>query len=271
MPAMISGSEKGFSDFSTLSILLAIFIAVTGLISFRYSRGLDKSYTPSIDAAPSLLTILSQIVKNKVFVIFFIAYFVAYAGVAINSTLALYYYEYKLGLNNKQVAAILLVFIVFWLASAFIWLRLSQKIGKKKSAFSGVFFLGLLTSVSYPFFPPESLVFPMIMSVIGGFLVGSIFLFDSLLADLADEDSQRSGVEKEGAYFGFAKFAMKSSRSIAVGISGILLGVIHFSPNTEQSVSTKFQLGLLFGPVVGFFFILSALVFLFMPWQEKKA
>ena len=61
---------------------------------------------------------------------------------------------------------------------------------------------------------------------------------------------------------------MKASRSLAVAITGVLLGLIHFVPNIAQSIETNFMLGIFFGPLVGSFFVLSAIIFAFLPQKD---
>ncbi|MCB1160961.1 MAG: MFS transporter, partial [Leptospiraceae bacterium] len=268
LPLLLSQEKQGLSDFYSLSFILAITIITSGLFSFFSSKGFDTN-THKNPSNQLISLLLKQVIANRAFLLFILAYFIAYIGVAINSSLALYYYQYKLGLRNQEIGLILIIFILSWLLASLLWLSLSNRFHKQKLAFLGIFLLGVLTSISYPFFPEKQLFYPLFMAVIGGFLVGSIFLFDSILADLEEADRLKTGTEKDGIYFSLAKFSMKASRSFAVALSGFLLSLIHFLPKQAQNPETNFQLGLLFGPFVGFFFILSSILFLKIPLKKN--
>ncbi|MFM1919929.1 MAG: hypothetical protein RLZZ303_1563, partial [Candidatus Hydrogenedentota bacterium] len=105
----------------------------------------------------------------------------------------------------------------------------------------------------------------------GGFLVSSIILFDSLVADIADYDELRSGQHREGLYFGCWTLATKIARAIGLATTGQMLSMIGYQAGaTEQPPEVAWRLSMLFGPVVGGFFIVASLVFLFMPLTDEK-
>ena len=80
-----------------------------------------------------------------------------------------------------------------------------------------------------------------------------------------------TGEEKEGLYFGFWKMGTKLAQAFGLGVSGILLDAIGIvQGSTIQSVEVGFRLAIVFGPVVGIFFIIGAIVFLWMPLNSDK-
>jgi Na+/melibiose symporter-like transporter len=278
-PASGNGDQPGVRDpelatqaYMYAAMIVSALILVTGWISFFATRGRDIPAEPRAPlrgrAILHEITKLFKVLKNKVFVVLLAAYFIAYVGVSINSTLALYYYEYRLKLDSDDVGLILVVFIIVWSISLAFWTWLSKKVGKKYPGFAGVFLLGLATCVTYPFFPPNELFYPLMMSVAGGFLVGSIVLQDSLVADIVDYDELKTGEHREGLYFGFWKMAIKASRGVSMAFTGTLLAFIGFQPNVAQSPEVSDRIAFLFGPGVGAFFILGALIFLFLPYTR---
>jgi GPH family glycoside/pentoside/hexuronide:cation symporter len=138
-------------------------------------------------------------------------------------------------------------------------------VGKKMPAFWASLSLGILTSVVYPLAPAGRMLLPLVIAVIGGFLVGSIVLLESLVADTVDYDELKIGRKREGIYFGFWKMSTKIARACAIALAGNLLHVIGYVPNAEQLPEVSRKLALIFGPGVGVFIIAGALIFLFMP------
>ncbi|MEC8283503.1 MAG: MFS transporter, partial [SAR324 cluster bacterium] len=204
---------------------------------------------------------LMQVWRNPTFRPLLLAYIVATFGVAINGALALYYYRYRLLLEEQAVQLILVVFMVVLTLSLVGWVLLSRKLGKLRPLLLGVSLLGFFSCVTYPFFPPGNLWIPLLVGgVLLGSCVGSVVLLDSLLTDVIDYDQVRNGVQRSGVYFGVWRLGAKTARALAVAGAGLLLEVIGFVPNTVQSAEVSEALAWLFGPGVGVFLALAALL-----------
>ena len=213
---------------------------------------------------------LIQVWRNPTFRPLLLAYIVATFGVAINGALALYYYRYRLLLEEQEVQLILVVFMLVLTLSLVGWVLLSRKLGKLRPLLLGVSLLGFFSCVTYPFFPPSNLWVPLFVGgVLLGSCVGSVVLLDSLLTDVIDYDQVRTGVQRSGVYFGVWRLGAKTARALAVAGAGLLLEVIGFVPNTVQSAEVSEALAWLFGPGVGVFLVLAAL--LLWPYRFDDA
>ena len=138
---------------------------------------------------------LVQIWRNPAFRPLLLAYIVATFGVAINGALALYYYRYRLLLEEQAVQLILVVFMLILTLSLVGWVLLSRKLGKLRPLLLGVSLLGFFSCVTYPFFPPGNFWVPLLVGgVLLGSCVGSVVLLDSLLTDVIDYDQVRTGI-----------------------------------------------------------------------------
>jgi len=207
---------------------------------------------------------LKSILSNPVFLPFFGAFILVAMARTMNSTLALPYYKDSLQLSEGAVQGpILSVFTVCIVLSVPAWTWLGRRFGKKWPAFWALLGLGVMTLVAYPLFPPGSVAGPVVAAVIGGFAVGAIILVESLLTDIADEDFIRNGVDREGIYFGFWRMGQKMARSVTLGLTGLLLGLIGYQEGLAvQSHDTQRGLAWLFGIGVGSLFVLASLVFM---------
>ena len=209
---------------------------------------------------------LVQIWRNSAFRPLLLAYVVATFGVAINGALALYYYRYRLLLEEQAVQLILVVFMLILTLSLVGWVLLSRKLGKLRPLLLGVSLLGFFSCVTYPFFPPGNFWVPLLVGgVLLGSCVGSVVLLDSLLTDVIDYDQVRTGIQRSGVYFGVWRIGAKIARALAVAGAGLVLEVIGFTPNTVQSAEVSEALAWLFGPGVGVFLVLAALLL----WQYR--
>jgi len=210
---------------------------------------------------------------NKVFFPLLLAFAIAQVGRTMNASLALYFYQFRLGLGELEVVLYILgLFMVVLTISIPFWVWIARRLGKKRPAFWGALFVGVTTCFIYPLLPPEQLWAPMVFaSVLAGFAVGSIILFDSLVADVVDYDELRTGQHREGLYFGCWLMATKVARAGGLMAAGFTLDRIGFVEGVdEQAPEVGWRIALLFGPGVGFFFIIAALVFLFMPLTPER-
>ncbi|MBL8032436.1 MAG: MFS transporter [Leptospiraceae bacterium] len=228
---------------------------------FTCAATLKIASAPATHKPSGLIADFRAALSNRFFVWLFVAGFLAYIGVAINSTLARYYYDHFLKLNEKQFALVLIVFIIIWSLSVVLWVKLADKYGKDKPATFGIIALGLMTMLCYPLFPQNSVAGPVAAAIAGGIFTGCILLFDSYVADAADDDFARSGERREGLYFGVWKFGIKASRGVAVMLSGVLLWAIGYRAGAKPDDAVAFRIALLFGPLVGSIFVLSGIVF----------
>lgn len=263
---------------------VAIGVLVTGLITFISVRRIDKPAPPLKrkrgERDSSIMVEIRGFVRglwsvasNRVFLPLLLAYVAAYIGRTLNSSIALYYYDVRLQLTERQIHInVLGLFTLVICFSIGVWVFLSQRFGKKMPAFWGAFGLGLSTVIIYPIMPPGQVIYPMVLgSVLGGFLVGSVIIFESLVADIVDYDELKTGVQREGLYFGCWMMVTKFARAAALAGTGLMLRWIGLQEGAEvQTPETATGLAIMYGPVVGGCFMLAALFFLFMPLTDEK-
>ncbi|MBL8018031.1 MAG: MFS transporter [Leptospirales bacterium] len=264
-----AGSES--LNHSTGSLVVAAAVIVTAFVTVRSTRGLDVPGAAITQPPGPLLGGFFSALRNRAYLPLLLAFFFASIGRTLNSSLALYYYRYRLQLSVAEITVIILgLFVLVVSLSIIAWVLISRRYGKKMPAFLGITGLATLTALGYPLFPPGQLAGPIAAAILGGFFVASIILFESLVADIAEDDSTKSGEPREGVYFGFWKMATKVARALGLALSGWLLAAIGFS---ESAVSTDpgmaFLIGLIFGPGVAIFFFIAAGLFLLVPAKRR--
>jgi len=93
------------------------------------------------------------------------------------------------------------------------------------------------------------------LSFFGGTANGcGAVMSQSIKADVIDYDEWRTGERKEGAYFAAWSFVFKGSGGITMMITGVVLQLVGFQPNAEQTETAKLAMRLLFAifPLVCF-------------------
>jgi len=276
--------------FANLGLILGLVIPAAMLNKGRAAGNADTSIFPQIAAVIGMFSLFAVFtcvaslkntqpseaghkrsfgsdfriaLGNQFFLWLFAAGFLAYIGVAINSTLARYYYDHYLKINEDRLALVLIIFILVWSFSVVIWVKAADRFGKALPATLGIVSLGLMTMFSYPFFPEGGLAGPIAAAVAGGIFTGCILLFDSYVADAADLDLMQSGEIRDGLYFGLWKFGIKAARGVAVALSGGLIWAIGYRAGVTPDDVVRFRIALLFGPLVGLIFVVSGVIFYF--------
>jgi len=124
-----------------------------------------------------------------------------------------------------------------------------------------IFFFGHL-------YPPSFSLGVMVLSGIGmGFTYAMPY---AIVPDAVEYDYLRTGERKEGAFYGIWTFGIKIGQAIAMGITGLVLTLGQYIPETTQSVDSMLSIRLLVGPIPAFIFIAGAVVLAFYPIDEKR-
>lgn len=86
-------------------------------------------------------------------------------------------------------------------------------------------------------------------------VVQALISFNSMMADLVDENELRTGLRQEGVFFGAVSFANKSTTGLGTFIGGLALTLIDWPLGAEVTAAqipaaTIFRLGLVYGPLL---------------------
>jgi GPH family glycoside/pentoside/hexuronide:cation symporter len=123
---------------------------------------------------------------------------------------------------------------------------------------------------------PDSLILPCI--ALAGFgLSGPQTLSNLLFGQVADEDELRSGVRREGAFFGVNALITKPAQSIALALIPAVLETTHFVTRVsqggavlrDQPASAVLGIKILIGLVPGVALFLGALILVFYPLRGR--
>lgn len=190
---------------------------------------------------------LSDVVRNRPFLILLAAYTISAFGSNLPATLILYYVQYVLRAEGAEL--FLMLYFLTGILFLPVWIRISRRIGKKSAwllsmaintgAFFGVFFLGAGDVYAYGI-----LVF---LSGIG--FGAGLAIPSSMQADVIDVDEMVSGKRREGRYIGLWSISKKLAAAFGVGIGLFLLGSTGYKPNVVQSDDVVFMLRVLYALV----------------------
>lgn len=125
-------------------------------------------------------------------------------------------------------------------------------------------------------FVPNALILPC-LAVAGFGLAGPQTLTNVLFAQVADEDEVRSGVRREGAFFGVNALITKPAQSIALALTPFILEATNFVTRESnagqiflnQPASALFGIKVAIGLIPGLALLLGAVILRFYPLRGK--
>ncbi len=191
-----------------------------------------------------------MVMKMPVFYLL-IAFFIFNVGLTINTSLAIYFYQMKLGLTLAQTQTILLTFFMVFIVSVPFWFKVSNEKNSLRILLVGTSLLGVVALILYPRLPAgEFWICLSVASILAGILMGSSSLIEKILTYEINKINSTFRVHSYGQIFGLWKLMGKLARSFALGLSGFWL-------DASLADKTGTKIGFLFGPAVGIFILLS--------------
>jgi GPH family glycoside/pentoside/hexuronide:cation symporter len=121
-------------------------------------------------------------------------------------------------------------------------------------------------------FVPTVLI-PVCLALAGFGLSGPQTLTNILFAEVADEDELRSGVRREGAFFGINALVTKPAQSLAIAIPPFILEATHFVTREannnaiflNQPAGAVFGIKVFIGLIPGIAMLVGALILFLFP------
>lgn len=251
-----SGLLIGALGFPGMAIALGLLAGTSIAISAFGVRRLPQ--TPAHDRPLSVLDSLRFTATNRQYVVFVISEVLFFLGFDMLTALVPYFVTVILGLPESNTAWFTAVFIVVAVASlpGVSWLA-----AKRGKAFTyrlamailavmlpGLFFIGSIPGID-----------PMIQSLvyIGALGAPMSVLFalpNPIVADIVDYDETRTGLRREGAYYGVEEFVGSLGLALSTAIFAGVLATFGFS--AEQPLGIR-----LVGPIAGLAVAVGLLVF----------
>ncbi len=194
---------------------------------------------------------LKETYLNKSFLIYVVAaMLIQYTFVGLQAVIPFYT---KYVLNATEFETTLFLGALFAMAIPFapIWGKLISRLGAKKSMlYSGAWYAVCLL----PFLVATNYIHAVITAVFLAFgLAGLLVLLDIFIADVVDEDEVRTGVRREGMYFGVNGFMIRLGISMNAIIMSNVLSAFGYDPNLEvqpPGALTGMKLLMTFVPMV---------------------
>jgi len=211
---------------SLMGLVFGGIIAGSLLISLLGSR---EKREFSLEEPLGIKEAIVATLKNKSFFTFVTSnLFIQYAFTMVLALLP-FYAKYVLGAGPDETFRVLLSAFVVEIPMLFVWGRLAVHFGAKRIYMIAIaaFAVAIL-----PFFFVGNVIGAMITSgLIGASLGGVIVLSDVVISDVIDEDELKTGVRREGMYFGVNAFVTRFAIAMEAASIGVVFTLTKYNPN----------------------------------------
>jgi GPH family glycoside/pentoside/hexuronide:cation symporter len=255
------------NGFFVMAIIFGLVMMISAMITVFSVK--EKI---SLDQKKEKVTIFKDavgIMKNLPYLLVLFTYTFNIIGVTVLSNIMIYYFKYVF--MNEGLTTLAFIFL---LVPAFVsiplWVKLSEKIGKKWAYALGMGLISVVLMVNFFLAQYFGVTFFFIMLILAGlgFATGYVLPW-AIIPDTVDYGFLQTRKRNEGIYYGAWTFFSKTGQSFASFLVGVVLQLSGFVANINQSEKVIFTIRLLLGPVATVFYLIAILILIFYPIDKK--
>jgi len=221
-----------------MGAIFGAIIAVAYLIALAGSR--EKKEYSEAGSLP-IGKAFSSTFRNIPFIIFVASNLLIQYAFTLVLAIIPFYAKYVLDIKPAETSLILLSTFIVAIPMMFIWRALAARFGARSCYMAAImaFIVALV-----PFFFIGSLGAGAITSAfLGAGLAGIILLSDVLISDVIDYDQTKTGVRREGMYFGVNAFVCRFAIALEAASIGLVFTSTRYNP-IIFSQTKEFLMGL---------------------------
>lgn len=212
---------------------------------WRFATALPQPATPPAPMLRRLLGELSEVARNRNFLILAVSLFLFASAAGVHQALNNHAFVFVWKLQPETIQVVTYVFFAGLLAGVPLTPLLLRYMEKKTVAMLG---FGLVTAGwlvlpglrGFGLFTPtgaEALPWLTLGSFIFGVAFGLSFIaFPSMMADAAEEHELLHGARREGLFFAGIGFAGKAAGGMGLLVGGVALDLLHFPREVGRQV-----------------------------------
>jgi glycoside/pentoside/hexuronide:cation symporter, GPH family len=265
-----AGGDGSFLPFQMAMVAIAI-VAMLLIISTTLKVKERKEFT-QVDKPLPLMQALRYTFTSKSFLVLVAANFMSILMQSLILGALFYLADYVLKIPTMILLACLFIPLIIGVPVTSLIRKRFGVVGAQQLllVIAGV---GLLLVAFVP-----TVLIPVCIALAGFGLSGPQTLSNILFAQVADEDELRSGVRREGAFFGINALITKPAQSVALALSPFILEATNFVTREQnngvafldQPGSAVFGIRMISGLIPGVAMLLGALILVWYPLRGEK-
>ena len=259
-------------------LTMGIFGILSILCFYICYKTTKERITPQKGAnTVTILQDLSFLVKNRPWVIMFIAGILTLTNVVLRGSVTIHYCEYYLGWGSQKVFLWMDITTLFlstgtvaFIAGCYMT-KLVLSFTTKKFALTALTIINAIGILIFFIVPPEATVTLFTLNLFCSFVAGPTpAIVWALYTDVADYGEWKFGRRATGLVFSAAQFAQKMGITIAGSAAGFLLAGYGYIANQEQTDGALLGIRIIFCILPGALALANGLLLLFYPLSQEK-
>ncbi len=216
---------------------------------------------PQISLEDGFVKTFVEILKERIFLSALLPWTFFITGTSMVQGALVYYFAYLFG-NEDLFQIALVALLLFSLACIPLWVRISNKIGKKRSYMIGmsIMAVGVLAfSLLGQVFGP---IFGIVMMGLCGIGLSTHYVMPhAILPDVVEWDaSHKKRGRREGVYSSLWTFSSKLGQALALALNGWILALVGYV-STDVTDLAKLGIVLLCGPLPVLWYLAGLWIF----------
>jgi len=270
VPGIFIGDQSTVDGYLTNGIVTTIIVGVAMVIFLKWGAVEREEFKLDYQQGFSYFQSLKHTFKNKGFLLYVGMFFLyEFILLLLGSILPIFAVE-VLGTTSAFETSILMgALYIIGIASMFLWKKIDVKLGGKVG-----YGLSMIAYViaSIPMLFISSYVPALITAIFMGIGFGGMLYFIwYIVADVIDDDELKTGVRREGSFFGIANFFMRLSMVLSITTISLVFtetGWEEYIPNPGVDVITGLRFLFVIVPAIALG--LSLVCLYFYPFSKNK-
>ncbi|HJS28213.1 MAG TPA: MFS transporter, partial [Anaerolineales bacterium] len=219
---ILSGSDDVAGAYAVSAAIMAVVIVVSNWITFASVK--ETYHSEERRKEPGFLEGFRIAFRNRPFLMVTAIYLLSWLAIQFVQANSLLYIRYWMR-ADEQFAILALALQLAIFASLILWSKVSERIGKRKVYFVGAaLWIGMM--ILLYFVQPGQMGLLIGLAVLAGAGASVTYLVPwSMLPDVVDLDELRTGLRREGVYYGFFVFLQKLGISLGLAFSNLVFEI----------------------------------------------
>lgn len=264
-----AGGDPSFLPLQTAMVVVGVLGAL--LIMATTIKVKERPEFTQVDQPIGLRESMRFTFSSKSFLILVAANFMSILMSSLVIGSIFYLADYVLKINTMILLAFIFIPLIIGVPCTKIFTKRFGIVGGHQIMLM-IAAVGLLSMMVVP----NSLI-PMGLALAGFGLAGPQTLTNVLFAQVADEDETRSGVRREGSFFGINALITKPAQSVAIALSPFILEATHFVTREQnqglmylnQPESALLGIKIITGLVPGIAMLVGAIILIWYPLRGE--
>ena len=270
VPGIFIGDQSTVDGYLMNGIVTVIIVGIAMIIFLKWGAVEREEFKLDYQQGFSYFQSLRHTFKNKGFVIYIIMFFMYEFVLLLLGTIVPLFSAEVLGTTSAFETSILMgALYIIGIASMFLWKKIDVKLGGKVG-----YGLSMIAYViaSIPMLFISSYIPALIVVIFMGIGFGGMLYFIwYIVADCIDDDELKTGIRREGSFFGIANFFMRLSMVLSITVISLVFtetGWEEWAPNPGVDVISGLRF--LFVAVPAIAMGISLVCLYFYPFSKNK-